>query len=79
MVIFKEFPDGFGLHLSPSVIDDLGTLILGHIKNIFKQQSLLNKMTGFLGTLAPADQPVNDLAGMLIEKQVQIQKQSPLK
>ena len=54
-VIFKELSDGFGLHLTPSIIHNLRTLILGHIKNIFTYQSLLNKMTRFLGPQMPAD------------------------
>jgi hypothetical protein len=54
-VIFKEFPDGFGLHLAASIIDYFGTLILGQIKDIFTYQSLLNKMTRFTGSLMPAD------------------------
>ena len=54
-VIFKEFPDGFGLHLAASIIDYLRTLILGEIKDVFTYQSLLNKMTRFTGPLMPAD------------------------
>jgi hypothetical protein len=65
--------DGFGLHLTAPVIDNLRSLILRKVKDIFIDKTFFEEIPGFQRRLMPADEPADGLPGIFIQQQIQLQ------
>jgi hypothetical protein len=65
-------------HLPASVIDNLWSLLFWTIKDVLREQPSFEKLLCIFCPLAPTDQPVDSLAGVLVKEQEQIEEHGSL-
>ena len=76
-VVFTHPLDGLGLHLAAPVVDEFGPLVLRQVQDVLIDQAPLQQKPRLLGRLLPADAPLDDLAGVFIQQQVEV-RDTPL-
>jgi hypothetical protein len=64
--------------LPASVIDDLRSLLFGTIQDVLGEQASFKELLGILCPLVPTDQPVDRLARVFVQEQVQIEEHGSL-
>ncbi len=78
-MVLQQLANRFCLHLPASIIDQFRSLLVRKIEDIFSHQSIVKQPASRCAVLPPADQPGNDLPGIFVKQQIQVQKQAFLK